>query len=33
MVAYKLFFCANHPHFKAKILLNFVRADEASEDD
>ena len=35
MVANKLFFClcANHPHFKAKILLNFVRADEASEDD
>ena len=38
MVAKKLFFSlgANHPHqphFKAKTLLNFVRANEASEDD
>ena len=35
---HKLFFClcANHPHlphFGAKVLLNFVRANEASEDD
>jgi len=37
MTAKKLFFClcANHlhkPHFKAKILFNFVPATEASED-
>ena len=35
MTAKKLFFCLcpNHPHVEAKILLNFVRANEASEDD
>lgn len=35
MAAKKLFFslCANHPHFKGRILLNFVCASEATEDD
>ena len=35
MAAKKLFFClcANHPHFKARVLLNFVLANEASEDE
>ena len=35
MAAKRLLFCLNphEPHFRAKVLLNFVRANEASEDD
>lgn len=35
MGAKKLFFFirANQPHFKVKIIFNFVRANETSEDD
>jgi len=38
MAAEELFFCLcvgppQEPHFKAKILLNFVRVNEASEGD